>query len=99
MPTFSAAGASVEPDQRFDGLELAEEEPPGLELLGIRPVLQQALGDAGDAGIAGLAPCLDTRADLVDERDLDEDAGIVEGPWSLRRRRRNRPAGARPRPG
>jgi hypothetical protein len=42
-------------------------------------VVQQALGDAGDAGVAGLAPRLDPRPNLVDQRDFDKHAGVVKG--------------------
>ncbi len=52
-----------EPDERFDGFELAEEELM-FAFVGIVPVLQQPLGDAGDARIAGFSPRLDARADL-----------------------------------
>jgi hypothetical protein len=43
-------------------------------------MLQQLAGDAGDDRIAGLAPRLDPRANPVDQRHFDEDAGIVEAP-------------------
>ena len=68
-----------QPDQRFDGFQLAEEEAAvRVALLRVAPMLQQALGDAGRAGIIGIAPGLDSRSDLVDQRQFDEDAGIVE---------------------
>ena len=68
-----------EPDQRLDGLQLAEEEPPAVPLFGVVPVFQQASGDARDARVVGLPPLLDPRADPVDEREIDELAGVVEG--------------------
>ncbi len=52
MPTFSDAGASREPDERFHRFELAEEKADVSPLVGFVPVLQQPLGNAGDARIA-----------------------------------------------
>ena len=72
-------GRLAQPDQGFDRFELAEEEAPGLELLRVVPVPEQAPGDGGGAGPAGFAPRLDPRADGVDQGDLDEGAGVVEG--------------------
>jgi hypothetical protein len=73
-------GRFGEPDQRLDRFQLAEEETPRVERLRIAPVLQEPPGDAGHARITRLAPGFDARADLVDQRDLHEDAGVVEGP-------------------
>jgi hypothetical protein len=42
-------------------------------------LLQKALGDAAYARMTGLPPGLHTRADLIDEGDLDEYARIVKG--------------------
>ena len=72
-------GRLGQPDQRLDRFDLAEEEAPGLELLRVVPVLEQAPGDGGGAGPAGFPPRLDPRADGVDQRDFDEGAGVVEG--------------------
>lgn len=72
-----------EPDERFDGLELAEEEGHASPFL-VPPVLEEAAGDAGDAGVTGLPPSPDAGPDPVDEEDLVEDAGIIEGAGTLR---------------
>ena len=69
MPTFSDCRRFREPDKRLHGFQLAEEKLM-LALVGIVPVLQQPLGDAGDARIAGFSPRLHARADLIDQRDL-----------------------------
>src|SRR5262249_916400 len=66
------------PDKRFDRLVLTEEETPYVKLLGVMPVLEEALGDARHAGITRFAPCLHAGTDTVNKRDLDEDARIVE---------------------
>ena len=51
MPDAVGCGAFGQPDQRLDGFELAEEEAAILALFRVVPVLEQALGDAGDARI------------------------------------------------
>ena len=79
MSPVERMGRLVQPDERFDRFDLAEEETPGLEFLRVVPVLEQTPGDRGGAGPAGLAPRLDPRADTVDQGDFDEDAGVVEG--------------------
>jgi hypothetical protein len=73
-----------EPDERLHRFQLAEEKLM-LALVGIVPVLQQPLGDAGHAGIARFSPRLHTWTDLIDPRDLNEYSGIVEGFGALRR--------------
>ena len=78
-------GSFREPDERLRCLQLAEEKASRLELLGVRPVFEQPLGNAGDTGVSGLAPSLDTLPYLVDQRDLHEHARIVEHPRPLRR--------------
>ena len=80
MPTFSASGASASQTQRFDGFELAEEKATRLKLLRVWPVFEQPFRDSGDAWIAGLAPCSDAGSDLIDQRNLDKDARIIECP-------------------
>ena len=67
-------------DQGLHRLDLAEEEPAGVELLRVGPVLQQAPGHGGGAGIAGGPPRRDARTDGVDQRNLDRDPRIVERP-------------------
>ena len=78
MPTRSEAGAFGQPDQSFDSLKLAKKETPILALLRVAPVLQKSFSNATYAGIAGFAPCVHARADLVNQRKLDEDARVVE---------------------
>jgi hypothetical protein len=82
-PTFFRCRRFGEPDQRFHRFQLTEKELM-LALVGIVPVVQQPLGDAGDARIARFPPRLYSRANFVDERDLDEYSGIVEGFGALR---------------
>ena len=74
----------AQPDQGFDRFELAEEEAPGLELLRVVPVPEQAPGDGGGAGPAGFAPRLDPRADGVDRsvpRLLDRPISVHRPLW------------------
>ncbi|WKT82844.1 hypothetical protein RHK13_08380 [Thermosynechococcus sp. HY591] len=74
-----SGGGLGQPDERLHRLQLAEEEAPPVKVFGVGPMFQQPLGDAGDARIARLALGLDARADLVDQRNLDEDARVIEG--------------------
>ena len=67
-----------EPDQRLDGLQLAEEEPASGKLFRIRPVRQETLGDSRNARIRRLAPSLHPRSNAVDQRYRNENAGVVE---------------------
>jgi hypothetical protein len=89
-PEFAAIGGNVDadllgggrfcqPDERFNRFELTKEKAPGLEILRVGPVFEKALGDAADTRIAGIPPGLYPWPDLVDERDRDENAGVVEG--------------------
>ena len=73
-----------QPDERLYRLQLAEEKTPRLELFRVVPVLQQPPGDAADARIARLAPGIDARANLVDQRDLFEEPRVIEGFGALR---------------
>ena len=84
----AGVGQGVVPDDHprrldeagLDGVVQAEvAETPGLELLRVVPVPEQAPGDGGGAGPAGFAPRLDPRADGVDQGDFDEGAGVIEG--------------------
>ena len=90
----AGVGALREPYQRLCGLELAEEEAPGVELLRVRPVVEQTLGHARDAGVSGFLPRPHPLSNLVDERDLDEHARVVEHPGVPRRHQVPRGAAA-----
>ncbi len=85
MPTFSAAGASVSQISVSMASSWQKKNRRCSRLFGIVPVLEQALGDAGHPRIARLAPGLHPRANLVDQRDLNEDARVVESLGALRR--------------
>ena len=78
-------GRLGEPDQRLGRLDLAEEKPPSVEFLRVRPVLQQSLRDSGNTRMSGFPPRSHARAEAVDQRDLDEHARIVECPGAFRR--------------
>ncbi len=73
---LAGRGRFGQPDERFDGFELAEEEAQ-LALLWVVPVGQQAAADARRAGVARLAPGLHPRPNLVHQRDFDEHPGVV----------------------
>src|SRR5271167_3655581 len=45
-----------QPDEGFDGFELAEEEAVVFALLGVTPMFEEASGNAAHAGIASVAP-------------------------------------------
>ena len=79
-PRLVAFPGFGQPYQRLGGLELAEEKPADVKFLRVGPVIQQALGDGGYAGIPGLAPSLHPLPDLIDQRDFDEYAGVIENP-------------------
>ena len=72
------SGRFGEPYQRFDCFQLAEEKPPGFKFLRVLPVFQQPFCDSRDARVPGLSPSLYARANLLDEGDSPELAGIVE---------------------
>src|SRR6185295_3140260 len=72
------------PDERFHRFQLAEKELM-FAFVGIVPMLQQPLGDAGHSEVARFAPRLYARANLVDQRNRYEYAWIVESFRALRR--------------
>ena len=78
-------GRFRQPDERLGRLELTKEKTAILELLRVCPVFQQPLGDRGHAGITGVAPLLHARSNLVDQRDFDKHAWVVES-LGVRRR-------------
>jgi hypothetical protein len=78
-PTCSAAGPSVSQIKRLDGFNWQKKKRRASNFLPGRASVPQAPSDAAHARIARCTPGRHARADLVDQRDFDEDAGIVEG--------------------
>ena len=74
---FLRIGRFRQPDQRLHRLQLAEEQPR-FRFLALVPVVEQAPSDCCDTRIPRFPPRLHPRANRVDERNLDEHAGIVE---------------------
>ena len=68
-----------QPDNGFNRLQLTEKETAGFMFFGVAPVFQQAFGDAAHARIIRFAPGFDPRADLIDQRNFNKDAGIIKG--------------------
>ena len=87
-------GSLGEPDESFNGFELAEEEAVIFALLRIAPMFEQAFGDAGNAGVAGVAPGFYAGTNFVGKGEFDEDAGSSKAFEDSEAR--TKPAGRRP---
>src|SRR5581483_1396394 len=73
-------GTLDKPDQRFNRLKLAEKESSAVALLRIVPVFEEFLRYPRCAFISVACPRFNSRTDLIDQRQLSENSGIIKGP-------------------